>query len=76
MSVKLLVDAFQALRLPKCTKHFWSDFKVVLQWIFNPNLRLPKFIARRIEIIHRLSSLNNWKYCATDANPADVSPVL
>ena len=73
MSVKLLDDAFQALRLPKCTKHFWSDSKVVLQWILNPNLRLPKFIARRIEIIHRLSNLNNWKYCATDANPADVA---
>ena len=73
MSVKLLDDAFKALRLPKCTKHFWSDSKVVLQWILNPNLRLPKFIARRIEIIHRLSNLNNWKYCATDANPADVA---
>ena len=73
MSVKLLDDAFKALRLPKCTKHFWSDSKVVLQWILNPNLRLPKFIARRIEIIHRLSNLNNWKYCATDINPADVA---
>ena len=31
ISVKLLDDAFKALRLPKCTKHFWSDSKVVLQ---------------------------------------------
>ena len=73
MSVKLLDNAFKALYLSKCTKHFWCDSKVVLPWILNPNLRLQKFIARRIEIIHRFSSLNNWKYCATDANPADIA---
>ena len=72
-SVELMKSASDALQLPKCTQHFWCDSKVVLQWISNPELRLPKFVARRIDIINRLSRPNQGKYCATDNNPADVA---
>ena len=72
-SVELMKSASDALQLPKCTQHFWCDSKVVLQWILNPDLRLPKFVARRIDVINRLSRPNQWKYCATDNNPADVA---
>ena len=73
MSVRLLHDASNALQLPDCTLQAWCDSKVVLQWIRNPDLRLSKFIARRIDVIHHLSLPDDWNYCSTDENPADVA---
>ena len=66
-------SANDALQLPKCKKYFWCDSKVVLQWITNQDLRLPKFVARCIDIILCMSHAEDWHYCATDANPADVA---
>ena len=73
MSVELMASAAKALGLPHYTRHFWCDSKVVLQWVTNPNLRLPKFISRRLELIRRVSSTSDWRYCETKSNPADVA---
>ena len=73
MSTELMASAAKALGLPHYSRHFWCDSKVVLQWVTNPNLRLPKFISRRLELIRRVSSSNDWRYCETESNPADVA---
>ena len=73
LSAELMKSAIDALQLPNCSKYFWCDSKVVLQWIKNPDLRLAKFIARRIDVISRLSRPNEWAYCTTNTNPADVA---
>ena len=73
LSVELMNSACDALQLTNCKKHFWSDSKVVLRWIKNPDLRLPKFVARRIDTILRASRSEQWHYCASGDNPADVA---
>ena len=35
-----------------CSLHFWSDSPVVLKWIINPDLHLPRFVKRRVDMIH------------------------
>ena len=73
MSERLLLNASNALQLPDCALHAWCDSKVFLQWIRNPDLRLSKFIVRQIDVIHHLSLPDDWNYCSTDENPADVA---
>ena len=73
MSVELIKSACDALQLPNCKNYYWCDSQVVLHWIKNHDLRLPKFVARRIEIILRHSKNENWDYCLTGNNPADVA---
>ena len=45
----------------------------MLQWIKNKDLRLDRFISRRVEIILLLSQHTDWRYCPTSLNPADVA---
>ena len=59
MSAELFNNAAKALKLPQYSRHFWSDSKVVLQRITNHNLRLPKFIARRLHMIRQVFSTND-----------------
>ena len=73
MSAEFMASAAKALGLPYYTRHFWCNSKVVFQWVTNPNLRLLKFISRRLELIHRFSSISDWCYCETESNPADVA---
>ena len=72
-TVELLKQAFDALALPNCKHYFWSDSRNVLQWIKNKELRLDRFISRRIEKILVLSEPDSWRYCPTNVNPADVA---
>ena len=45
----------------------------VLQWIHNKDLRLDKFISRRIARILLFSDPENWCYCNIALNPADIA---
>ena len=73
MSAKLMASTAEALQLQHYTRHFWCDSKAVLQWITKPNLRLLKFIASHLDLIHRVFSTSDWHYCETESNPADVA---
>ena len=42
----LMVLAKGAIRHLDCSIHFWTDSKVVLGWITNPNLKLARFVKR------------------------------
>ena len=72
-TTELSRQAFEALGLPKCERYFWCDSSNVLQWIKNKDLRLDRFISRRMEKILLLSEPTDWRYCPTSLNPADVA---
>ena len=65
--------ALAALQLLSCAVKFWTDSEVLLKWITNPDLHLSRFIQRRINKIHLVSSPESWGYIDTLQNPADVS---
>ena len=48
-----------------------SDSEIVLGYIYNQEKRFHVFVANRIEIIHQLTSPNQWKYIEGKNNPAD-----
>ena len=45
----------------------------MLQWIQNKDLRLDKFISRRIAKILLYSEPESRRFCHTSVNPTDVS---
>ena len=55
-----------------CSKHFWTDSKVVLGWITNSELNLSRFVKRRIDKILCVAPSSAWKYVKTSENPADI----
>ena len=48
-----------------------SDSEIVLSYIYNQEKRFHVFVANRIEIIHQLTSPNQWKYIEGKNNPAN-----
>ena len=52
---------------------FWTDLTAVLQYIANTNKRFHTFVANRLAIIHDRSTLDQWKFVQTKANPADYT---
>ena len=51
---------------------FWTDASVVLRYIQNTSSRYMSFVANRLELIHTLSTPQQWRYVPTDLNPADI----
>ena len=72
-TAELSKKAFVALGFPDCKQYFWSNSSNLLQWIKNKDLRLDRFVSRRIEKICLLSKSEDWRYCPTNLNPADVA---
>ena len=52
---------------------FWSDSTVALSWIRSVDKEYKQFVENRVEEIRRLSCPNDWKYCPTKENPADIA---
>ena len=69
---ELMLQVENALSHLNCSKHFWTDSKVVLGWITNSDLNLSRFVKRRIDRILRVVSSGAWKYVNTSENPADI----
>ena len=44
----------------------------VLSWIKNTDLRLNKFISRRVDYILLFSNASDWRFCPTNVNAANV----
>ena len=72
MGTKLMQDMLKLLQHLVCSLHFWSDSPVVLRWIINPDLYLPRFVKRRVDRILLAASADAWRYVNTSLNPADV----
>ena len=52
---------------------YYSDSKVVLGYISNESCRFYVYISNCVERIRRLSAPHQWKYLATNLNPADLA---
>ena len=53
--------------------YFWTDSKIVLGYIHNEARRFHIFVANRVQQIHDMTDVSNWRYVPTDRNPADVA---
>ncbi|XP_076089954.1 uncharacterized protein LOC143061985 [Mytilus galloprovincialis] len=50
---------------------FWSDSQIILQWL-STSKQLKRFIRNRVTEIRKLTNTQEWRYCPTKDNPADL----
>ena len=72
MCAALMLAVRDSLQHLGCSVHFWSDSQVVLKWILNPDLHLPRFVKGREDKICLVAPAEAWNYVNTRMNPADV----
>ena len=72
MCTKLMRNVSKLLQHLGCSLHFWSDSQVVLRWIINPDLHLPRFVKRRVDKFLLVAFANAWSYVNTSLNPPDA----
>ncbi|GFX36817.1 integrase catalytic domain-containing protein [Trichonephila clavipes] len=68
---KLMHRGKQALKLNVTNTFLWSDSMIVLSWIRKELYQLKTFVANRISTIQEMTSSEQWRYVATEDNPAD-----
>ncbi|GFS50019.1 integrase catalytic domain-containing protein [Trichonephila clavipes] len=68
---KLVHRVKQALKLNVTNTFLWSDSVIVLSWIRKESYQLKTFVANRIATIQEMTSSEQWRYVATEDNPAD-----
>ncbi|GFW09786.1 integrase catalytic domain-containing protein [Trichonephila clavipes] len=68
---KLVHRVKQALKLNVINTFLWSDSMIVLSWIRKESYQLKTFVANRIATIQEMTSSEQWRYVATEDNPAD-----
>ncbi|GFV48730.1 integrase catalytic domain-containing protein [Trichonephila clavipes] len=68
---KLVHRVKQALKLNVTNTFLWSDSMIVLSWIRKESYQLKTFVANRITTIQEMTSSEQWRYVATEDNPAD-----
>ncbi|KAK6172490.1 hypothetical protein SNE40_016128 [Patella caerulea] len=74
ISARLAVSVVNALNhLTINQVYYWSDSQVALSWIRNTNKEYKQFVQNRVTEIRRISPIENWNYCPTSENPADIS---
>ncbi|XP_037113011.1 uncharacterized protein LOC119126082 isoform X2 [Syngnathus acus] len=59
------------LELEDAQEIFWTDSKVVLGYINNDARRFHVFVANRIQRIKNSTKPSQWRYVASEENPAD-----
>ena len=52
---------------------FWTDARVILHYIYNVSSRYKSFVANRLELIHTMSSPQQWNYVPSNLNAADIA---
>ena len=50
----------------------WSDSKVALYWLHGKANKQKRFIENRVKQIVSLVAKQNWNYCPSQMNPADI----
>ena len=53
--------------------YYWTDALVVLRYIHNTSTRFEMFIANRLNVLHALTSVDQWKHIPGKLNPADIA---
>ncbi|XP_045122632.1 uncharacterized protein LOC123511083 [Portunus trituberculatus] len=57
--------------IPVTSSVFWTDSRIVLQYIASPTRRFHTFVANRLGTIHRLSLPHQWRHVCSEDNSAD-----
>ena len=73
LSVKLSLLLRQELGIPINKQYFWTDSKVVLEYIYNNRKKLKIFVAYRIQFIRENADPKKWFYVSTKENLAHDS---
>ncbi|XP_028397220.1 uncharacterized protein LOC114521030 [Dendronephthya gigantea] len=53
--------------------NLWSDSTTALHWIKNTDKEYKVWVQNRVSEIRKLTSVETWRYCPTQFNPADVA---
>ncbi|KAG1925738.1 hypothetical protein F2P79_025333 [Pimephales promelas] len=59
------------LELDDICEYYWTDSKVVLGYINNEARRFHVFVANRVQQIRTSTETSQWRYVASEQNPAD-----
>ena len=70
-SAKVAKQLKTELSMKPDSETFWTDSKVVLGYISNLDKKFHMFVTNRIQAIHDLSQVEQWRYVPTDENPSD-----
>jgi ribonuclease HI len=71
LSVEVAQFAPEQLDLEIDNVKFYTDSKVVLDYISNETRRFFVYVGNRVERIRKFSTPKQWNYVPTDCNPAD-----
>ena len=70
--VKLVHAVHREIEFPIDCVLFWTDVKVILHYIHNISSHYKSFVANHLELIHTMSSPQQWNYVSTNLNAADI----
>ena len=59
------------LQVVPSAEFFWTDSEIVIAYLRNTGRRFHTFVAHRVNEILSNSTVKQWKYVATEHNPAD-----
>ena len=71
VSAKVGTKIREELCYPNLREFFWTDSKVVLEYIKNEAKRFHTFVANRVQEINTRTNIKQWRYIDTKNNPAD-----
>ncbi|XP_052567402.1 uncharacterized protein LOC128093729 [Culex pipiens pallens] len=74
LGVRLRKSIVTGHSLPITRTRFWTDSKTVLQWIRSMDLRRYRpYVAFRVHEILSMSAVEEWGYCPSRLNVADLA---
>ena len=71
LAIRLYCVVKQEFTVNKKNSIFWSDSKIVLQYIANESRRFHTFVANRVSEIHDTTDPTEWKHVSGQCNPPD-----
>ncbi|XP_028407859.1 uncharacterized protein LOC114530488 [Dendronephthya gigantea] len=72
LAVEITELVLEELPIKASSVTYYSDSKVILGYILNETRRFYVYVANRVQRIRKSSSPHQWRYVATDLNPATV----
>ena len=53
--------------------YYWTDASVVLHYTHNTSTRFEMFIANQLNVLHALTSVDQWRHIPGKLNPANIA---
>ena len=72
LGVRLADFVRKELDYPLSKVRYWTDSKVVLQFLNNESRRFHTFVANRVSEIQEMTRKEEWRYVPSDCNLADI----